>query len=206
MTSRPAAPPRPRPAAAELLRRTDTLDVVRGAAAALALLSPLLPGLVPGAGLVGVVVFFAVSGYLAAGVALLGPRDAASGRALLAPALLLVLAAYVVAALLGVAAALAGLVASVAPVPFPLPFPGLPLLPVPSALWVVVPLVLLVGSRPGRAQLALAVAAVAAALGTLAWVGGAAGGVPLPSTSWAWCFVLGAALRWADQRRARLPR
>lgn len=200
MTSRPAAPPRP-DSALQALRRADTLEVVRGAAAALALLSPLLLGTLPVAASVGVVVFFGVSGYLAVGHLLApGSRRLEPGRSLVAPVLLVVLATYVVSALMAVGASVAGLAASV------LPLLTVPWVLVPSALWLVVPLVLLVGDRPVRAQVALSVAGVAAVLGALGWVGGVPGGLPLVSASWAWCFVLGAALRWAEHRRARLPR
>jgi peptidoglycan/LPS O-acetylase OafA/YrhL len=53
-----------------LRQRLDGLDVLRGAAVGAVLLGHSWPGLFQGAGIVGVIVFFVLSGYLITGVLL----------------------------------------------------------------------------------------------------------------------------------------
>ena len=85
-------------------RRIDGLDLLRGLAIALVMLRHALPDLFPGAGVVGVVMFFALSGYLITGVLERGPtlRDfyARRARRLVPPLLALVAGVALVTLLL----------------------------------------------------------------------------------------------------------
>jgi peptidoglycan/LPS O-acetylase OafA/YrhL len=78
-----------------LSRRIDGLDLLRGIAVGLVMLRHVLPDVFPGAGVVGVVMFFALSGYLITGVLEKGSRlgDFYTRRALrLVPPLLVLVA------------------------------------------------------------------------------------------------------------------
>ena len=208
--------------------RVQGLDLLRGIAVGLVVLRHALPDLAPGAGVVGVVMFFAVSGHLITGLLLdeLGRTGRVDLRRFylrrarrLLPALLLLLAVVAVVTLtldplgdrhLLPRTLLAGLTFT-----GDLPFGHgsdatfhLWTLAVEEQLYLVWPLVLSLAFARGRVGAALAVAAVgclAACLLTVAWLREDPDLAYSLPTSWAGCFVVGAASRVLADRLV-LPR
>ncbi|WP_299951668.1 acyltransferase [uncultured Modestobacter sp.] len=208
--------------------RVQGLDLLRGVAVGLVMLRHALPDVFPGAGVVGVVMFFALSGHLITG--LLTEEHTRTGRVdlrrfyarrawRLVPPLLVVLAAVTVVTWwldpLGDRATLPRdlLVA--------LTWTGnLPHLTPNGAtfhlwtlateeqfylLWPVL-LVLCIGrARPGRAVGAAAAGTGAVLLATVVWSADAPEVAYALPTSWAVCFVIGAASRLYGHR-LRIPR
>jgi peptidoglycan/LPS O-acetylase OafA/YrhL len=203
--------------------RIDGLDLLRGLAVGLVVLRHALPDVLPGAGAVGVVMFFAISGFLITGL-LVDERErtgrvrlrrfyARRARRLL-PALLALVAGYLVVTLL--LDPLADRSTLLRDVAVALTFTGdLPhltpagatyhlwTLAVEEQLYLVWPaLLLLVGPR--RGVLMAGLAALLACAATTAWLREAPDLAYALPTSWAGCFVLGAAAR-VHRGRLALP-
>lgn len=206
--------------------RIEGLDLIRGLAVAAVMLRHAVPGAFPGAGVVGVVMFFALSGYLITGV--LRTELAATGRLRLGrfylrrvrrlvPALVVLVAVVAVVTLtldpLGDRSRLP------ATVLVALTWTGnLPLAEASEAtfhlwtlateeqfylLWPVVLAAAFVRGRVGHAVVAVAACCLLAAVATLWWLRSDPDLAYALPTSWAGCFVIGAAARlWQD----RLPR
>jgi peptidoglycan/LPS O-acetylase OafA/YrhL len=213
----------------ETSRRIEGLDLLRGLAIALVLLRHAWPSVFGGAG-VGVVVFFALSGYLITGVLM---NDVTRygrirfgrfywHRALrLIPALCFMLLGFLLVTYTfdpmddrgNVVRTLWVSLTYTMDIPF---FHGsdavshLWTLAVEEQFYIVWPFVLLIGTRLGRLPLAVLVAAVAiyvACIGTLAVAGDDTVKVYTLPTSWAVVMVMGAAARLAHARVTRvLPR
>lgn len=208
--------------------RVEGVDLLRGLAVGLVVLRHALPDVFPGAGVVGVVAFFTLSGHLITG--LLAEEHARTGRIdlrrfyarrawRLLPPLLVVLAVVALVTW------------SVDPLGYREVLPrdllvaltwtgNLPHLTPAGAtfhLWTLAteeqfyllwPVLLLVGLRRGRPGRALGVAAAGtgvALLATVVWSADAPDVAYALPTSWAVCFVLGAASR-LHGHRVRLPR
>lgn len=210
-----------------MTRRIDGLDLLRGVAVGLVVLRHALPDLVPGAGVVGVVMFFALSGHLITGL-LLGELER-TGRVdlrrfyrrrarRLVPALLLLVAGVALVTLLLDPLGDRGSIGR--DVLVALTWTGnLPHLTPDGAtfhLWtlateeqfyLVWPAVLVLAFRRRLVLVLLAVAAVgcllAAAL-TVLWLRAEPDLAYALPTSWAVCFVIGAASRVLAVR-ATLP-
>ncbi|MFZ2502680.1 MAG: acyltransferase, partial [Nocardioides sp.] len=200
--------------------RVAGLDVLRGVAIALVMLRHAVPALFPGAGVVGVVMFFTLSGFLITG--LLTEEFARAGGVRLgdfyrrrvvrlAPALVVLVAGYVLVTVtwdpLGERSAVAETVLvaltwtgnlplwSASPAMF-----HLWTLATEEQFYLLWPTVLLLGLRRGRAGWAAAAAAAAALIGclaTLVWLHDAPDLAYALPTSWAVCFVIGGATRLA---------
>jgi len=208
-----------------MTRRIDGLDLLRGIAVGLVMLRHALPAPFAGAGVVGVVMFFTLSGHLITGLLLreldeTGRLDTrrfyARRAARLVPALLLLVVGVVVVTLaldpLGdrgelVRTVLVALTWTA----------NLPLGQASDAtfhlwtlateeqfylLWPVVLWCAFVRDRVGLALSAVALVCLASCVGTLAWLHDAPDLAYALPTSWAVCFVVGAGSRvYAD----RLP-
>ncbi|NPC97183.1 acyltransferase [Nocardioides sp. zg-DK7169] len=204
--------------------RIDGLDLLRGVAVALVVLRHALPEVFPGAGVVGVVMFFALSGHLITGLLL--EEAGRTGRVALGrfyrrrarrlvPALAVVVAVWLLVTLtldpIGerdeVARTL--LVAITWTGNLPGLVPGgatfhLWTLATEEQFYLLWPALLSLAVARGRVRLLLAVAAAAcllACVATTLWLAEDPDlAYPLP-TSWALCFVIGAASRVLLERR-----
>lgn len=215
------------------MRRLPGIDALRGVAVLLVMGRHAVPGLLPGAGVVGVVMFFTLSGYLITGILEqgldpTGPRrrwDALRrfylGRLVrLVPALVTVLVGLTLVTL--VVDPLGDRDQLLRTWLFALTWTGdLPFghaSPATFHLWTLAleeqfyllwPWVLILGARWARPRLVLVLSAGAcllAALGTTIWLRSDVDlGYSLP-TSWAVCFVIGAAARHLRPRDPRDPR
>jgi peptidoglycan/LPS O-acetylase OafA/YrhL len=199
-------------------RRNNALDALRGVAIALVMLRHAFPTQAPGAGIVGIVIFFTLSGYLITG--LLQEELAATNRialrgfyrrrlARLAPALLVLVAGMAAVTLLidpvGDRNALARTVVVALTWTADLPIGGTS--PAAFHLWTLAleeqfylawPIVLLVLHRTGRTVFGICIAVIvcwsAALLTTLWLIEEPDLGYALP-TSWAVCMAIGAFFR-----------
>ncbi|WP_112263858.1 acyltransferase family protein [Lentzea terrae] len=200
------------------MKRIAGLDVLRGIAILLVMLRHAFPEVFPGAGVVGVVVFFTLSGYLITGV--LSRELQAKGRVdfkrfylrrarRLLPALLALTVVFAVVTLvfdpLGERDKL--LKTAIVLVTFTgnLPISGVS----PAAfhswtlateeqfylLWPALLAFAWVRNRTGAALAATALAAIAACTATLIWLWPNADNAYALPTSWFVCFVIGAAVR-----------
>ena len=207
--------------------RNEGITLLRGIAVALVMLRHALPGLFEGAGVVGVVMFFALSGHLITGLLLddLHQHDRvrfgrfAYRRAVrLAPALLVMVAELVAVSLLfdplDDAHELGRTVLVALTWTADLPFPHgsdaifhLWTLAVEEQFYLVWPLVLMIAWRRKRVAVALGVAAAVSVGGcilSLVWAGALPDLVYTFPTSWVLCFVIGAASR-VLRDRVRVP-
>lgn len=198
--------------------RTGGLDVLRGLAILLVVLRHAVPDVFAGAGVVGVVMFFTLSGYLITGV--LAKELSTTGRVdyrrfylrrarRLLPALVVLAAVFAVVTLvfdpLGDRDRLPATVAVL------LTFTGnLPVADVSAAafhawtlateeqfylLWPALLALAWVRGRVGAALTVTAVAVLAACVAVLAWLWPYADNAYVLPTSWFLCFVIGAATR-----------
>jgi peptidoglycan/LPS O-acetylase OafA/YrhL len=199
-------------------RRVVGLDVLRGIAILLVMLRHAVPDVFHGAGVVGVVMFFALSGYLITGV--LTRELARTGRvdyrrfylrraARLLPALLALVVVFVVVTV--VADPLGDRDRLPATVAVLLTFTGnLPIADISSAafhawtlateeqfylLWPALLALAWAHRRVGTALVAVAVAVLTACAATLVWLWPYAENAYALPTSWFICFVIGAATR-----------
>lgn len=202
--------------------RVQGIDLLRGVAIALVMLRHAFPDLFGGAGVVGVVMFFALSGYLITGVLVselrtrgaLDLRTFYVRRALrLFPALLVMVVGFALVTLtldpLGERGDLTRTVLVALTYTADLPFHHgsaatfhLWTLAMEEQFYLLWPAVLALGyarRRLGSALLVTGLASVAACVATLVWLGPHPDlAYPLP-TSWAVCFVIGGAARvYAD--------
>lgn len=198
--------------------RIDGLDLVRGLAIGLVMLRHALPGLFPGAGVVGVVMFFALSGYLITG--LLEERPplrrfyARRARRLVPPLLVLVAGVSLVTLVLdplGDRDELGWTVLWALTWTGNLPFGHasdatfhLWTLATEEQFYLVWPAVLLLLGRR-RALLVAATATALACVATTWWLAEDPDLAYALPTSWALCFVVGAAVRLYGERLA-VPR
>ena len=206
--------------------RVGAWDALRGAAVALVMLRHAWPDAFPGAGVVGVVMFFALSGHLITG--LLVDEAAATGRVdlrrfwlrrarRLVPALLVLVVGLVLVTLtldpLGDSATLPRTVAVSLTYTANLPYVGLVgVSPAIYHLWTLAteeqfyllwPLVIVLAVRARRLRTGLVLAgAVAAVLCvvTVVWFRDDPDAAYPLATSWIGCFVIGAASRVAQDR------
>ncbi|GAB0105342.1 hypothetical protein JMUB6875_43200 [Nocardia sp. JMUB6875] len=205
-------------------RRIDGLDLLRGIAIGLVMLRHALPGMFAGAGVVGIVMFFALSGYLITGL-LIGER-ARTGRIKLSrfyvrrarrlvPALVALVAGVVAVTLvldpLHDRAVLGRTVLFALTWTGNLPFGHagdatfhLWTLATEEQFYLVWPVtLLLLGLR--RGLVVAAIGTVLAMVATVVWLRAAPDLAYSLPTSWAVCFVIGAAAQLL-QRRIVLPR
>ncbi|SEB80986.1 Peptidoglycan/LPS O-acetylase OafA/YrhL, contains acyltransferase and SGNH-hydrolase domains [Nocardioides exalbidus] len=205
--------------------RIDGIDLLRGIAIALVMLRHAWPSAFPGAGVVGVVMFFALSGSLITG--LLVDELERTGRVdlrrfyarrarRLVPALLFLVAGVVVVTLLldplGDRGELGTTVLVALTWTANLPFGHasdatfhLWTLATEEQFYLVWPAVLVVAFARGRVRLALVVVAAAcvlACVATLVWLSEAPDLAYALPTSWAVCFVIGGATRILGARAA----
>ncbi|WP_309650605.1 acyltransferase [Nocardioides sp.] len=198
--------------------RIAGLDLLRGIAVALVVLRHAFPSVFPGAGVVGVVMFFALSGYLITGL-LLGELER-DGRVdlrrfyarrawRLVPALLLLVVGVVLVTVildpLGDRDELLRTVLVALTWTGNLPFTHgsdatfhLWTLATEEQFYLVWPACLALAVTRGRVPLALALAglaSLAACLATVLWLRGSPDLAYALPTSWAGCFVIGAATR-----------
>lgn len=203
--------------------RIDGIDLLRGVAIGLVMLRHAWPSVFPGAGVVGVVMFFALSGYLITG--LLVDELERTGRVdlrrfyvrrarRLVPALLLLVAGVVVVTLLldplGDRGELGKTVLVALTWTGNLPFGHasdatfhLWTLATEEQFYLLWPAVLVVAFARGRVRLALLLVAVAcllACVATLVWLREAPDLAYSLPTSWAVCFVIGGAVRILGRR------
>jgi peptidoglycan/LPS O-acetylase OafA/YrhL len=188
--------------------RIDGLDLLRGLAIGLVLLRHALPDAAPGAGVVGVVMFFALSGYLITGVLerrpSLGEFYARRARRLVPPLLVLVVVVALVTLTidpLGDRDELGWTVLWALTWTGNLPFGHasdatfhLWTLATEEQFYLLWPAALLLLGR-GRALMIAAAATVAAVLATAWWSAEDPDLAYSLPTSWALCFVVGAAVR-----------
>jgi peptidoglycan/LPS O-acetylase OafA/YrhL len=193
--------------------RIQGLDLLRGVAVGLVMLRHALPDVFAGAGVVGVVMFFALSGYLITGVLERGPRlgDFYARRARrLVPPLLVLVAAVVVVTLvadpLGDRDELGWTVLWALTWTGNLPFAHasdatfhLWTLATEEQFYLVWPAALLLLGRR-RALLVAAVVTAVACLATTWWLAEDPDLAYALPTSWALCFVVGAAVRLHRER------
>lgn len=208
--------------------RSRGLDQLRGIAVGLVLLRHALPEVFPGAGVVGVVMFFAISGYLITGVLMRDLSDHGRVRAArfysrrawrLVPALLVVVATIAVVTLafdpLSDRAELPRTVIVALTWTADLPFEHgseatfhLWTLAMEEQFYLVWPLLLLLAVRSRRAGVVIATTGLIclfACVGTLLWLAEDPDLAYTLPTSWAGCFVIGGAMRWwADRIPSRL--
>lgn len=207
--------------------RIDGIDLLRGVAIGLVMLRHAWPSVFPGAGVVGVVMFFALSGYLITG--LLVDELERTGRVdlrrfyvrrarRLVPALLLLVAGVVVVTLLldplGDREELVRTVVVALTWTGNLPFGHasdatfhLWTLATEEQFYLLWPAVLVAASARGRVRLALLLVAAAcllACVATLVWLREDPDLAYSLPTSWAVCFVIGGAARVLG-RRAVVP-
>ncbi len=210
-------------------RRVESLDLLRGIAITGVMARHALPAVFPGAGVVGVVMFFTLSGYLISGVLFAELRRTSTLRLRtfyarrarrLVPALLVVLCAITLVTVLASspeersALPATWLVA----LTWTANLPGRPettetsfhlwTLAGEEQFYLVLPALLLLAWRRGRVGVAIAVAAVASALAcaaTLWWLWEVPDNAYVLPTSWAGCFVIGVAARWCEERLPRPP-
>ena len=209
-------------------RRIEGLDLLRGLAIALVLVRHSWPAVFGGGGIVGVVVFFALSGYLITG--LLTKDIADHGRVRygrfylhratrLLPALFLVLAVYTVVSLVwdpiheGVRHVVWGLLTGVTyTANVPVLRHGVALghlwtLATEEQFYLVWPVVLAVGIRLGRLRLVVGLAATGVLAGLLlqmAWRHETFASIYTMPFSWAIAIVIGAVARLGEPRFRRL--
>jgi peptidoglycan/LPS O-acetylase OafA/YrhL len=209
--------------------RVGAWDALRGVAIALVMLRHAWPDVFPGAGVVGVVMFFALSGHLITG--LLVDEAAATGRVdlrrfwwrrlrRLVPALVILVAGFIVVTLtldpLGDVDTLGKTVAVSLTYTANLPYVGLVgVSPAIYHLWtlateeqfyLVWPLVVVLAVRARRLRTALALAGLAAAalcVLTVLWFRADPDAAYPLATSWLGCFVVGAASRITQDRWRR---
>lgn len=188
--------------------RIEGLDLLRGIAIALAMLRHALPDVAPGAGVVGVVMFFALSGYLITGLLErrppLGTFYARRARRLVPPLLVLVAGVVLVTLLadpLGDRGELAWTVLWALTWTGNLPFGHasdatfhLWTLATEEQFYLLWPAALLLLGR-GRALVAAAVATALACVATAWWLAEEPDLAYALPTGWALCFVVGAAAR-----------
>jgi len=204
--------------------RIQGLDLLRGLAIGLVMLRHAAPSLAPGAGVVGVVMFFALSGYLITG--LLHDELRRTGRIdfrrfyvrrarRLVPALLFLVAGVVVVTLvldpIGDRGQLPKTVAVALTWTGNLPFGHasdatfhLWTLATEEQFYLLWPAVLAIGFATRRTAVALALSAAACVLScvvTVLWLGEAPDLAYALPTSWAVCFVIGAGARLHSERR-----
>ncbi|MEO6511702.1 MAG: acyltransferase [Nocardioides sp.] len=207
-----------RRAAQRAAGRIDGLDLLRGLAIGLVMLRHAAPAIAPGAGVVGVVMFFALSGYLITGLLTdelegtgrIGFRRFYARRARrLVPALLFLVVGVAVVTLtldpLGDRAELPKTVVVALTWTGNLPFGHasdatfhLWTLATEEQFYLFWPAVLAIGFARRRVGLALLVAAAACALAcvaTVVWLRAAPDNAYSLPTSWAVCFVVGATAR-----------
>ncbi|GAA3659243.1 hypothetical protein GCM10022237_19060 [Nocardioides ginsengisoli] len=199
--------------------RIDGLDLLRGLAVGLVMLRHALPDLAPGAGVVGVVVFFVLSGYLITGVLERRPplRSFYRRRAQrLVPPLLVLVAGVVVVTLLldplGDRGELGWTVLWALTWTGNLPFGHasdatfhLWTLATEEQFYLLWPAALLLLGR-GRALVLAGAATALACLATTWWLAEDPDLAYSLPTSWALCFVVGAAVRlYGDRLAPRLP-
>ncbi|MDZ4044576.1 MAG: acyltransferase [Rhodoglobus sp.] len=210
------------------MNRNQGIDLLRGAAVALVMLRHAFPEVFPGAGVVGVVMFFALSGHLITGLLLdelerdgrLRLRRFALNRALrLVPALVAMVAVLAIVTLVfdplsdrdELGRTLAVALSWTANLPFAHGSDAifhlwtLALEEQFHLLWPVVLLVVWRRSRVGVGLVLIGVAAVALCIASLAWAGPHPDLVYTFPTSWVLCFVIGAASR-VLRDRMRVPR
>jgi peptidoglycan/LPS O-acetylase OafA/YrhL len=203
--------------------RIEGIDLLRGIAIGLVMLRHAWPSVFPGAGVVGVVMFFALSGYLITG--LLVDEQLRSGRVdlrrfyarrarRLVPALLLLVLGVVVVTLLldplGDRGELGKTVLVALTWTGNLPFGHgsdatfhLWTLATEEQFYLLWPAVLMVAFARDRVRLALVLVAAAcllACVATLVWLREAPDLAYALPTSWAVCFVVGGATRILGQR------
>jgi len=208
--------------------RIAGFDLLRGIAIGLVMLRHALPEAFPGAGVVGVVMFFALSGYLITGVLL--AELAGAGRVdlrrfylrrarRLVPALLLLVAGVVLVTLtldpLGDRDQLGKTVAVALTWTGNLPFGHasdatfhLWTLATEEQFYLLWPAVLALAFARGRVGVALVgvvCACLAACVATVVWLAEAPDLAYSLPTSWAVCFVVGAATRVYRDRLAAVP-
>ena len=204
-------------------RRIDGIDALRGIAIGLVLLRHALPVPFAGAGVVGVVMFFALSGYLITGLLLTELEE--TGRVdlrrfyarrarRLVPALLALVAGVVVVTLaldpIGDRGRLVRTVVVALTWTGDLPFAHasgatfhLWTLATEEQFYLLWPALLALGFARRRVGVVLLVSAagcVLACLATLAWLRDAADLAYALPTSWAVCFVIGGAARFHQHR------
>ncbi|GAA4621918.1 acyltransferase family protein [Cellulomonas oligotrophica] len=203
--------------------RVEAIDLLRGIAVALVLLRHAFPGLFPGAGVVGVVMFFTLSGYLITGVLLgelertgrvdLGRFYRRRARRLVPALVVLVVAVVLVTLLLDPLDDRDRLLRTVA---VALTWTGnLPVGETSDAtfhLWTLAteeqfylfwPVVLALGfarRKVGVTLLAVGGVCVLACVATVVWLAEEPDLAYTLPTSWAVCFVVGAAARWSQER------
>lgn len=188
--------------------RIEGLDLLRGIAIALVMLRHALPDVAPGAGVVGVVMFFALSGYLITGVLEqrppLGSFYARRARRLVPPLLVLVAGVVLVTLLadpLGDRGELGWTVLWALTWTGNLPFGHasdatfhLWTLATEEQFYLLWPAALLLLGR-GRALVAAALATALACAATVWWLAEEPDLAYALPTTWALCFVVGAAAR-----------
>ncbi|MGN0065829.1 MAG: acyltransferase family protein [Nocardioides sp.] len=210
-------------------RRIDSVDLLRGIAVALVMLRHAAPSVFEGAGVVGVVMFFALSGYLIAGVLL--DELAATGslrlRAFyarrarrLVPALVVMLCGVTVVTLLHDPLGERDLLPTtwLVALTWTANLPGRPetseasfhlwTLAGEEQFYLLLPALLLFAVRRGRLGTALllaAGAAVAACAATCWWLRAVPDNAYVLPTSWAACFVIGVVARWGRDRVPHPP-
>lgn len=209
-------------------KRVQGIDLLRGIAIALVMLRHAFPSPFAGAGVVGVVMFFTLSGYLITGV-LLAELRVSGGVDLrrfyarrvrrLVPALLLMTSSFALVTLvldpLGDRRELVRSVVVALTYTADLPFHHgsaatfhLWTLAMEEQFYLVWPALLAISwarRRVGTALLVSGLLCLAACCATLVWVGAQPDrAYPLP-TSWAVCFVIGGAARWYVDRGGRRP-
>jgi peptidoglycan/LPS O-acetylase OafA/YrhL len=206
------------------MTRVQGIDLLRGIAILLVMLRHGAPAAFPGGGVVGVVMFFALSGYLITGALLATPpgRPRSTLRAFylrraarLVPALAVMVAVFSVVTLLldplGDRGELARTVVVALTYTADLPFDHgsdalfhLWTLALEEQFYLLWPVVLLVARARGRIRPALTGAGIASAAAcglTLLWAGPEADLLYSWPTSWSGCFVIGSAARVLVERR-----
>ena len=200
------------------MKRIAGLDVLRGIAILLVMLRHAFPDVFPGAGVVGVVMFFTLSGYLITGV--LSKELDRTGKVdyrrfylrrarRLLPALVALVVVFVVVTLvfdpLGDRAKLGTTAAVLLTFTGNLPIPGVSAaafhgwtLATEEQFYLLWPAILAfawVRGKVGAALITVGLAALAACTATLVWLWPHADNAYALPTSWFVCFVIGAATR-----------
>ncbi len=208
------------------MKRIAGLDVLRGIAILLVMLRHAFPDVFPGAGVVGVVMFFTLSGYLITGV--LSKELDRTGKVdyrrfylrrarRLLPALVALVVVFVAVTLvfdpLGDRAKLGTTAAVLLTFTGNLPIPGVSAaafhgwtLATEEQFYLLWPAILAfawVRGRVGAALITVGIAALAACTATLVWLWPNADNAYALPTSWFVCFVIGAAVRLRGKSIAR---